>query len=69
LGSDPSKGKYRLISTISTDYSEPSFKEDYKVFSPVDRQNGVMLENNFKKPSNKAVLVKTLLNAFNVNDI
>jgi hypothetical protein len=36
LGSDPSKGRYRLISSISKDYSEPSFKEDYRVFSPVD---------------------------------
>ena len=37
LGKDESRGKYRLISTISNDYDAPSFREEYKVFSPVDR--------------------------------
>jgi hypothetical protein len=69
LGKDPSRGKYRLISTISNDYDKPSFKEDFKVFSPVDRQYGQFLSKNYEKSSNKAVLLKTLVNTFNVNDI
>ena len=68
LGSDPSKGRYRLITTISTDFTEPSFKEDYKVFSPVDRQFGQFSNRNFAKSSTKAVKLKTLVNSFNVND-
>lgn len=68
IGSDPNRGKYRLITTISTDYDAPSFKEDYKVFSPVDRSFGQFLTKNFKKSSTKAIKFKTLLNAFNVND-
>jgi len=68
IGDDPARGKYRLISTISTDYTEPSFTEDFKVFSPVDRDFGVLLDKDFNKTSKKAVILKTLVNSFNVND-
>lgn len=69
IGSDASKGKYRLISTISTEYTEASFKEDYKVFSPVDRKYGSFNARHFWKSSNKAIILKTLINSFSANDL
>ena len=69
FGNDPTRGQYRLITTISNDYNEPSFKETYKVFSPVDTKYQSYAPANFEKNSYKAVVLKSLVNAFNTNDM
>ena len=39
------------------------------MFSPVDRNYGSFLGENFKKNSSKAAILKTLINSFTVNDL
>jgi hypothetical protein len=85
IGDDPSRGKYRMISTVSplfeavesnrtdnrTTYveNEESFEEDHRVFSPVDIEYNSLNARSARVQGPKAMKFKTLLNAFNTNDL
>ena len=85
IGSDPSKGKYRLITTVQDIYEpveanrsdnrtvyteiDDSWDEVHRVFSPVDVAYNDLGGRQSRVQGPKAMRFKTLLNAFNTNDI
>jgi len=84
IGNDPSKGKYRMITTVLDRYEEgynstlnetsylenvESFEEDYQVFSPVDTEYNTLNARSMRVQGQKAMKFKTLINAFNTNDL
>jgi hypothetical protein len=83
IGNDPSRGKYRMITTVLDRYEEEynstlnettyienfeSFEEDHRVFSPVDTDYNQLGARALRVRGTKAMKFKTLLNAFNTND-
>jgi hypothetical protein len=81
IGDDASKGKYRLISTIADAYlaidgsdryfveNYESFDESHTVFSPVELEYNTLNARSARVEGEKGMKFKTLLNAFNTNDI
>ena len=55
--------------SVVTQSSEISFDQGFEVFSPVDTQFQVLSDESLEKYSNKAVILKTLINPFSTNDI
>lgn len=79
IGDDASRGKYRLISTVSDRYEQvterywtensESFDESHQVMSPVELEYNWLSARSSRVEGPKAMKFKTLLNAFNTNDI
>ena len=84
IGNDPSRGKYRMITTVMDRYVEDydsslnetsyienisNFDEDHRVFSPVDTPYNSLGARQMRIQGPKAMKFKTLMNVFNTNDI
>lgn len=69
IGDDPYKGQYKVVYVIDKMPKGTLMWQKHQVFSPHDIQMNNLNKISLSRGGNRAMILKTMINAFNTNDL